>query len=432
MTKNTVNWVSMQSLIGGFSLGAEQAFGVPPLAIIHQGWSNDEHYVKYMNDTRNLGIPVIEMNSDYETFKTPEDEHRFNALMSKRIDAAIMTPVCAGLSSLNSVSEGSRARGNADNEQNQNMYALTKLGMRMGSRVVAFENAPAAYTNAGKAVVTRLEEIASSHGYSMHLFRTDTLLHGTPQSRKRTFIMFYRDTSPAVFNFQEVPYTPLPEYLDQVNPDMPHFNDWVSIDSKDQFYEFVLDHSGAGTFSEAMSKIGPDRTTWTALQLIDCIGFDIAIEWFTERAARAEIASDNEAREKYLRGARKCQHCKSKSEAGLGYWDSTTYIANGGQYVNAVISKNIHRSLHPREERGYNIRELLHLMGHPHDFEMIEPVKNWNHISQNVPVKTGAFIAGQIREYLDGNLQHANTRFLKQDNISKRVDTPSYATSENW
>ena len=429
MENKEIKWVTCQPLIGGMAIGFERAFGTPPCAIITSGIGNDNHYIKYMNEKRNLGIPVINMDTSYEKFTDEESEKKFNELISGEIHVLMHVAICAGLSQLNAVNEGSKARGDADNDQNQNMYGLTKLGMRMNAKVVAFENAPAAYTNAGKAVVSRLEEIASEQKYSTHLFRTDTLLHGIPQSRKRTFIMFYRDTNPGLFNYQHVQYTPLAEYLTEVNSSMPHWEEYVAIDSKDQFYEFVIHYSGEKTYYEAMTKIGPGKNTWTALQLTEHIGFDKAIEWFEQMSKENGETSD---KDKYLRAARICRHCQGKRAKGLGYWDSTTYLANDGLYVNAVISKNIHRSLHPTEERGYNIRELLHLMGHPHDFEMIEPKKNWDHISQNVPVKTATFIGSQIKEYLEGNLHISSTSFVKQDNIRQRLDTPSHPVHEEW
>lgn len=429
MTGKTTNWVVAQPLIGGMPLGFENAFGTPPKAIITAGFGNDDHYIKYMNETRGLNIPVIRTEVDYETFKTEEDERLFNKVVGEGVDVLMHVAVCAGLSMLNAVNEGSKARGDADNDQNQNMYALTNLGYRMKAKVVAFENAPAAYTKSGEKVINRLKENAENAGYTTQLFRTDTLLHGIPQSRKRTFIMFYQDGNPGLFNYEHVPYTPLPEYLTQVGEGMPHWDEEVAIDSKDQFYDFILAYSGANTYYEAMQKIGPHKNTWTALQLTDHIGFDTAIEWFERKAKELGETSD---KDKYLRAARIARHCKAKREKDLGYWDSTTYLANDGKYVNAVISKNIHRSLHPTEERGYNIRELLHLMGHPHDFEMIEAKKNWNHISQNVPVKTATFIGSQIKEYLSGKLAISSTPFVKQDNIKQRLDTASHPTQEDW
>lgn len=426
MTGN-IKWVVAQPLIGGMPIGFQNAFGCPPAAIITAGFGNDNHYIKYLNETHNLNVPIINMETDYETFKSEEDEILYNKIC-KDIDVMMHVAVCAGLSQLNACNSdcSTKRRGDADNDQNQNMYNLTKLGMRMNAKVVCFENAPAAYTNAGKAVVEKLEEIAESYNYSTHLFRTDTLLHGIPQSRKRTFIMFYRDTNPGLFNYQHVPYTPLAEYLTQVNEGMTHFDEEVAIDAKDVFYEYILDYSGEKTYYAAMQKIGPHKNTWTALQLTDYIGFDNAIQWMDKKF-------NETGEEKYAKGKKLSEHCKFKVEKGLGYWDSSTYLANDGLYVNAVISKNIHRSLHPTLERGYNIRELLHLMGHPSDFDMIEPKKNWAQISQNVPVKTATFIGSQIKLYLEHKLAISKTDFVKQDNIGGRTDVGSIEyLAEEW
>lgn len=350
-------------------IGFETAFDSPPLAIITAGFKNDEHYIRYMNETKGMCIPVIYMNTDYETFVTEEDEFLYNEIISNnKIDVLMHVAVCAGLSQLNCVNTGCKARGDANNDQNQNMYALTKLGMRMKAKVVVFENAPAAYTKAGEPTINKLREIAKEFKYTTHLFRTDTLLHGIPQSRKRTFIMFYRDTGPAYFNYEAIPYTKLDEYLKQVNDSMEHYDDYVCIDSKDCFYEFILDYSNCSCYYDAMKKIGSHKNTWTSLQLTDYIGFDKAIEFFEQKFKETKNP-------KYEKAVRISNHCINKISKGLGYWDSSTYLANDGQYVNAVISKNIHRSLHPTLERGYNIRELLHLMGHPHDFTMIDPQK---------------------------------------------------------
>ena len=38
-------------------------------------------------------------------------------------------------------------------------------------------------------------------------------------------------------------------------------------------------------------------------------------------------------------------------------------------------------AVHPTEDRYFNAREMMHLMGLPHDFE-IDSIKNINHIAQ--------------------------------------------------
>ena len=413
---NKINWIAAQPLIGGMPIGFENAFGSQPLAIITAGFKNDEHYIKYMNETRGIGVPVIHMNTDYETFSTEEDASLYNKIVSNNeIDVLMHVAICAGLSQLNCVSTGCKARGDANNDQNQNMYALTKLGMRMNAKVVVFENAPAAYTKSGESTVNKLKEIATEYKYSTHLFRTDTLLHGIPQSRKRTFIMFYRDTNPAYFNYELIPYIKLDEYLKQVDESMDHYNDFMCIQAKDCFYEFILNYSGCSFFHDAMKKIGSHKNTWTALQLTEYIGFETAITFFEQQFKETK-------KSKYEKAIEISKHCMNKISRGLGYWDSSTYLPNGGEYTNAVISKNIHRALHPTLERGYNIREILHLMGHPHDFVMANPQKDWIHITQNVPVKTAQFIGLQIKLYLEEKLGIIRSDFLKQDNITQTFE----------
>jgi site-specific DNA-cytosine methylase len=78
--------------------------------------------------------------------------------------------------------------------------------------------------------------------------------------------------------------------------------------------------------------------------------------------------------------------------------------------------------INPTYERGYNVRELLWLMGMPHDFELLEFKKNWNHICQNVPVKTATFIGNNIKDYLNNNLKIDEIEFLKQSNFNEKVD----------
>ena len=54
-----------------------------------------------------------------------------------------------------------------------------------------------------------------------------------------------------------------------------------------------------------------------------------------------------------------------KLKLDLGYWDESVKFM--GPYFSAVISKNITSAVHPTEDRFFNVRELLHLMGMPHE-----------------------------------------------------------------
>ena len=307
------------------------------------------------------------------------------------IDVFQHLAICSGLSMLNAQNdkESLKGRGNPDSDQNQNMYNLTKLGMKTGAKIVSFENAPGAYTKMGKPIIDKLKEIANSYNYSIHLFKTDTLLHGIPQSRKRTFINFYKDSNPGFFNFEKIQYTKLNDYLKEINESMLYYNKYIQNTTNDIIYEFVLDYSKSNTLYNACKKYFPNKSTTSALQITEKIGFDKAINYFNKKIKETNL-------EKYKKGLKICTHCKNKKDKKMGYWDSTANIANNGLYINSLISKNMHRTLHPTLERGFNIREMLHLMGMPHDFKLSDYKKRWQMISQNVPVKTATFIGLQI------------------------------------
>jgi len=103
---------------------------------------------------------------------------------------------------------------------------------------------------------------------------------------------------------------------------------------------------------------------------------------------------------------------------GLGYWDDSVKFM--GTYFSAVISKNLVFAVHPSEDRFFNVRELLHLMGMPHDFQ-IDSTKNINHICQNVPVNTAQDWAEEVIKFCKGKAEMSLFTFLKQDNTTQEI-----------
>jgi len=81
---------------------------------------------------------------------------------------------------------------------------------------------------------------------------------------------------------------------------------------------------------------------------------------------------------------------------------------------------------HPVEDRFLNIREALHLMGMPHDFQL-EGQSAINHIAQNVPVNTAADWADEVKKFINGELKMSDKAFLKQDNVARKIiEDPTY------
>ena len=76
---------------------------------------------------------------------------------------------------------------------------------------------------------------------------------------------------------------------------------------------------------------------------------------------------------KYIKG------CIKKRTKGKGYWDDSPKFFY--ESFGTLMSKTIEYAVHPEEDRFLNVREMMHIMGLPHDFE-IDHVRNVNHIAQ--------------------------------------------------
>ena len=78
------------------------------------------------------------------------------------------------------------------------------------------------------------------------------------------------------------------------------------------------------------------------------------------------------------------EHCINKKEQNLGVWDDSPRFFY--EAFNTLMSKSMEHAVHPTEDRYFNAREMMHLMGLPHDFE-IDSIKSINHIAQvrNIP-----------------------------------------------
>ena len=96
---------------------------------------------------------------------------------------------------------------------------------------------------------------------------------------------------------------------------------------------------------------------------------------------RAWYESENDqASVKYI------ERIMGKIADGKGIWDDSPSIFLPETNFNALIGRTTDAA-HPVEHRSLTVRECMHLMALPHDFELV--TKTVNHICQNVPVCTG-------------------------------------------
>ena len=120
------------------------------------------------------------------------------------------------------------------------------------------------------------------------------------------------------------------------------------------------------------------------------------------------------------RGIKETEHAIKKFAAGLGIWDGSVHLFK--DEINAVVGRNMADSIHPTEDRYMNAREYLHLMGHPHDYELTD-IKWQHHLTQNVPTCTSRDWTYEVIKFIEGKLPFSGVRDLRQDNIKQCINT---------
>lgn len=395
--KRPITWAPIIPLIGGFPLGAEKALGNTPEGIFSYTpfGANDHQYINYMNNTRGLNIPVHLIDENY-------------SYAGPKIDVFVSTCPCAALSQLNT-GKSAEAKG-ADAVSTQWMYMSSEFVLdKHRPRVLVGENAPALATNKGKKVVDKLVDIAEKFGYSFSLLKTNTRLHGVPQSRERSFYFFWDNSTAPILEYYNRPRTDFPSYLKEIPEDATQ-QDWIVNPNlgNDAYYAFVK-----AKFPDRNPRqvILGNKTGNTAHSFVVDNGLmHEFVEWCRSTG--------------HEKGLKYGEHALKKFAEGKGIWDGSTHVF--GDYMNAVIGRNMADTIHPSEDRSLNVREALHMMAFPHDFEL--QGKQINHIAQNVPVCTARDIVLECEKYVNGELNFSNAKFLKQNNHKQNIEERVAAT----
>lgn len=386
---NELTWAPLIPLIGGQMLGAEKAFGKPPEAIYSfQGFeANDSHYVNYQQNIKGRDIQYVNL-----TEVNP----------SRQIDVISGTPPCAALSQLNTgKTEAAKGAGCAKNEW---MYEVFTRGIDdFRAKAVVVENAPALYTNKGKAVADNLYKICKERGYSLTLYKTSTKYHGIPQARDRTFAIAWQSETAPIMNWYKRDKKVFAEYLEEV-PDTALQQDLI-INSKlmdEPFFRYVRSLTN-GDARELVIEQG-QITAFNYILKKNLL--DDAHKWF--------IKVGDE------KGVKITEHAKGKFAMNKGIWDGSVHVFK--ECMNAVIGRNLADTIHPLKDRSLTVREALHMMGFPEDFELVGGLPKTNHIAQNVPVPTSRDIHSEIRKFINGELQFSDTDYLRQNNHKEIIE----------
>lgn len=404
MTTNTseskygkIRWISLQPLVGGMVLGAENAFGCKPVCNIDfegPDKGNSSAYMYYQNEVKNANLKHLILNggilSMSTEFKDPADEEWF-VKNCQNIDVVSAVPICSGLSAANAVNDSSKAtKRGADAQQNNNMYGIAKMTFeRIKPKVFIFENAPALFTNCGKPVRDKIMEMGTANGYCVTWVKTNTNKHGNPQYRSRTFGIFWKDTQTPQLKYVNKPHASIIEYLSAIDPKAEYNTLEYANNTK---------VGESGWYKYAKAKFGDN---WR-----DCIAGKLGF-WapFLSEFSKTGKYDFSELKP-YLneKELKMVEHIEYKLSIHKGFMDCSTPVYKGPNDIPTVFHRHIQTLVHPTELRGYTLRELMKFMGMPDDFVWPNAKKTHIWVSQNVPVVTSQDWHAQIREYLEGKL----------------------------
>jgi len=393
----TIEWATMIPLIGGSAIGCSQATGTKPA--FHLSYDafkqNESHLQAYWPD-------VVTINLDH------------SPLPRKRVDFVNSVCPCAGLSSL------STKKDCAKNEWMLKTSELVLEGMR--PKVLWGENAPALFTDAGTDVRESLARIANKHGYSFSLYKTSTCHHGIPQKRLRTFYFFWDAPSAPEMQYYDRPHKPFHEYIMDIPEGASgHSTDTCAIKNIFEYspvYTQLLKDYRL-THQQFCKKYGDNEHRslhWHLARSGDK-------PWSSSgrKAGNSGLLQDyieflerNHQDHKELRDLR---HAKKKLDMGLNFMSASPLFHY--DITTAIVGRTLFQGMHPIYPRSMTFREIMHMMGMPHNFKLVS--KNINDVAQNVPVPTARDMALEVIEFINGNRKLSGHAFLKQDNTKKQI-----------
>ncbi len=415
-----IKWGCIQPLTGGMYIGAEKAIGhpaswvisYPGLTALHEkkdgsisGVGNEYPLFKWLE--KNNKIPPYMLfdkgvfeKADINNVKLVEDpvwskgttEEKMKELMQDT-DLIVSVPVCSGLSMATTTKNQE-----VKDARNCNMvfnceYALGVLK----PKVYIFENAPTLYGNSEKAKEVRdmLNALAEKYGYSIGYIKTDTKYHGIPQKRPRTFVMFVRyrgeDKGFPNIEYEHLAHVAVKEYLEQIPKDATQLDEYSGICEMAKL-ELAWAKLAAG---EDYRHTSPYNSVIGIIfeKEKDLKKVIEKIEGIKETIKHIDGHSD-EAKARWT----KClTHIQTKLGMNLGFYvDNVCWLKDNTWETPAVMFKQINNLMHYSSDRMISAREWLHLMGHPHDYEMYGDIlANMSKIGQNVPVNTANYITRQ-------------------------------------
>lgn len=382
-----MNHIALIPLIGGFSIAAEQILQTPPNAVISYSpfKFNDSLYLNYLSQ-RGYNTPYFNL-----------DEVNIDQI--DNIELVTSVPPCAGLS------QASSATGiRSDSQINEWMYKSTEFSLsKISPKIHVFENAPGLFSDIGKKVRENFIQIAQKYNYGITFYKTNTLLHGIPQKRIRTYVILVKDKNAPVLNNIKRELVPLKEYLKQIPK-------WASL--QDAYFSENPKFSEYETIKWIQNKLGKD---WRN-EMLKHRDHIYTYNYLVDKDLIYDFRKWAESHEFIDPKIVSCvNHVIHKVEAGKNFRASYQSICIDKEYTNTVIGGMMPCNAHPVEDRILNIREIMHLMGLPHDMEL-KNKQEWAKIPQNVPVPTSKDILTECVAIMNEERKFSINKVLMIDN----------------
>lgn len=413
----------IQPLTGGIAFGAHEATGCMPSWILsYPGLTSVKHdkngnitsvgneygLLKWYKDHNELPpyqifnkAPFQQTDFNVEIIDDPE--WTTEKVDYSDTDLVISVPVCSGLS------QATIAPQDTKDERNCNMlwnaeFALSKVQ----PKIYIFENAPILFSNAGKSVRELLNELGKKYDYSVVYYKTDTQLHDNCQRRPRTFVLFIKHRNGKEgtpnFNYENLPVTK-DEFFSRIPVDATQQVTIEMSDVSKLFMDYIRHHFGS---SYRVSHNG-----WLIRKIIEDNLYDDICDY----ASKSNYPSKTTNSLVHL-----ITHIKSKVADGKNFYCMLPGYTREDYPVPAVMFKTMPALLHYKEDRLYTIRELLHLMGMPHDYELCGDINsNYAKIGQNVPARTAKWIISEAVRIINNwdTIERNNNDILFVDNTKQ-------------
>lgn len=319
----------------------------------------------------------------------------------KPSDLQASIPPCGGLSKLN-------RKSGACSSSNKWIYESIKWFLAQDSECLVFENAPGLLQKEGIKVIRKIIDLIKYNGlenkYKMNFVYTNSLQHGLPQYRQRTFGYIYKSNYNFILQNKINKKISIEEFLLNVEDDENEI--LFSSQYGEEFLNFMKKNNILNKIKEKYKN--ENNLSVSIMSFIKNNFDDYNFDDFP--LLKEEI-----------------NKIKIKLKDNKNFWDKSPLFVKGK--CNAIVLKgHYQRILNPiKEYKFLNVNECMQLMGIDNSFKMVEPLKNFNHLCQSVTINAAKDSLLWAIDLLDKkNELNRNYEFIIQDNTKGDLENSIY------